>query len=177
MFFTKSTIILALLPVTLAATCNSSNALAYTPTSSGNSGGGSSSDSSSGIEAKFSTCNQGCYADVATIGTCVIKCLNNACSSLCALNPSSGCQTSCTNDVCSYLYGSKSSSQNEDKLRACYKIQSRSEIVARGDSESLESRAFVLTCTSSQTCYVEANGNLFCLNKSTGMFIPSPWFS
>ena len=28
----------------------------------------------------------------------------------------------------------------------------------------------VLDCSASQTCYAEKNGNLFCLNKSTGLF-------
>jgi len=58
------------------------------------------------------------------------------------------------------VYGSGSDSPNADALRACYKAQGIDTRRKRADFE----------CSSSQTCYKEANGNLFCLNESSGEY-------
>lgn len=165
MFFTKTALLLAVLPFTIAATCDSSNALIYSPSSRTTtapvptSTGGSSSLTQA---ENLVTCNNGCGTDA----SCTVNCLTTACTEHCG-DATSSCYVSCLTDPCSAFFGSGSDSPDVDALKACYLAAEGGRCASSGCKRALNERA-EFSCSSSQTCYMETNGNLFCLNTSTG---------
>jgi hypothetical protein len=152
MQFSKTALVLVILPFSIAATCDKSNALSWSTTSSGQA-------------YDLLTCSLAC----GTNANCIVGCQQTACTAHCGGSTSS-CYTSCLKDLCSAFYGSGSDSPNAEALQACYKSQ----LGCSGSKcrRMLKERA-TLTCTSSEGCYIDTKSTVFCLNKSTGVYTPS----
>lgn len=161
MLFSKTAIVLAILPFAFASTCDKSSALPYSSSSETPSNDSSGSNQAA-IDAAMNACISGCGSDA----SCLVGCLDDACTSHCG-SSSSSCHSSCLSDPCSAFYGSGSDSPNADQLQICYKAAEEGQSNSAGRKMMLKERA-TFTCSSSQTCYTETNGNLFCLNTATG---------
>jgi hypothetical protein len=161
MQFSKTALLLAILPFSIAATCDKASAVSWSTTSSGQA-------------YDLSVCQTGCGTNV----NCILACQKTACTAHCGSSTSS-CFTSCSNDQCSAFYGSGSDAPNEVALQACYRIQvgctgtkcrrTLNELVTLNKRTTLEERD-TLTCSSSEGCYYDTKSTVFCLNKSTGMY-------
>lgn len=156
MHFSKAALLLAVLPFSIAATCDKSTALSWSTTSSGQA-------------YDLLVCSTAC----GTNANCILACQKTACTTHCGSSTSS-CFTSCTNDLCSAFYGSGSDSPNADALQACYKIQNG--CTGSRCRRTLKKRA-TLTCSSSEGCYIDTQATVFCLNKSTGVYNSSTYLS
>lgn len=179
MLFSKTAVLFALVPVSIAATCNSSNALPY---KAADNGGGSNSQSS--IDASFQTCTTNCGINGSCLlGASIRLALAIAKTNLapiakwpvwpmfvkhvcivpvCDQSPESSRRLIPWNFKQAHtyptkVYGSGSDSPNPTALQTCYKMQGRG-----------SRKRAIFSCSNSQTCYSETNGNLFCLNIATG---------
>lgn len=141
MLLSRTTVLLALLPFSIAATCTSSNALpwsSYRPNSGGGGGGGENP--------LTSFCTDLCNGDA----SCLANCNADPCKDECGQD--ADCYAKCTKNAqagqCNSVGGSACDGLDESKRKLRKRI--------------------TLTCTSDETCYKFTDNSLLCLDQSTG---------
>jgi hypothetical protein len=156
MLFSKTVVLLAILPFSIASSCSESNALAWPSSSDSSDGSFDSSTSSSSDSSTDSSSDDS--SDGSSSGAS-----GSGCLAFCDANPFTGCADDCANDSCFAKYYT-----NLDALKTCQDIGETGECNSVGCRRSLKKRA-TITCTSSETCYLYTDGTLLCLDLDTGM--------